>query len=95
MICGGMPHIYICVHISRKLIRQVTIEHLLLKLTKKNQEKMNHLYMDSVSRKDALLAIFAEQFKMVKVHMFYFNVSSDQLPQNFPHSFNFVTHFRK
>ena len=75
-------------------MRQATIEHLLLKNTKKKQEKTKHLYMDSVSRKDALLAIFAEHFT-VKVDLFSFNVNSNQLAQNFPHLPNFVTCFRK
>ena len=57
-------------------MRQGTIEHLLLKNTKKKHEKTEHLYMDSVSRKDALLAIFAEHFTVVKVNFFSFNVNS-------------------
>ena len=70
-------------------IRQVTIDHLLLKNTKKKQEKTKYLYTDSVSRKDALHAIFAEHFT-VKVNLFSFNVYSNQLAQNFYHLANFV-----
>ena len=78
-------------------MRQATIEHLFFSKIrkKKNQEKTKHLYMDSVSRKDALNEIFAEHFTVVKVNLFSFNVNSNQLAQNFPHLPNFVTCFRK
>ena len=42
-----------------------------------------------VSRKDALRAVLAERFTIVKVDLFCPNVTSNQLLQNLPH-FSYV-----
>ena len=52
-----------------------------MKITKRNWEKTKHLYKDSV-RKEALQAILAERFIIVKVDLFCLNVTSNQLLQN-------------
>ena len=40
--------------------------------------------MDLVTSKGALRAKFAERFTIVKVDLFYLNVTRDLLPQNLP-----------
>ena len=66
------------------------IDHILMKITKETGEKPKHLYKDSVTRKDALQAIFAQRFTIAKVDLFCLNVTSNQHLQNLPHLSNVV-----
>ena len=65
------------------MMRQVTIDQILLDIMKKKLEKKN--ICTWIQLQDALQAIFAERFAIVKVYLFYLNATSDQLTQNLPH----------
>ena len=70
------------------MMRQGKIYHILLDIMKKPGKKKKHFQMDSVTRKGALRAIFAKRFTIVKVDLFYLNVTRDQLPKNLPDLYN-------
>ena len=53
-----------------------------MKIAKRNGGK------NTVTRKEALQAILAERFIIVKVDLFCLNVTSNQLLQNMPHLSN-------
>ena len=63
------------------MMKQLLIDHILLNIMK--TEKNN--ICTWIQLQDALRAIFAERFAIVKVYLFYLNATSDQLTQNLPH----------